>query len=81
MVQPVTGSVAINHAPSMTGCTTPRGKLWFGAGVGVLIWAIRSFGSLPDGVAFAVLTLNMMAPLIDRHTQPPVFGRKKKASP
>ena len=81
----LTGSVMLGAwfiaTDPVTGCTTPRGKLWFGAGVGVLIWAIRSFGSLPDGVAFAVLTLNMMAPLIDRHTQPPVFGCKKKATP
>mgnify|MGYP003433201888 CR=1 FL=1 len=30
------------------------------------------------GIAFAVLLINIAAPLIDMHTQPPVFGHKGK---
>ena len=62
----------------VSGCTTPRGKLIFAAGIALLTWIIRSFGAYPDGVAFAVLLMNIAAPLIDMHTQPPVFGHKGK---
>lgn len=63
----------------VTGPVTPRGKLLFGAGVGLLLWVIRSFGSFPDGMAFAILLMNIAVPLIDRYTQPPVFGHDKAA--
>jgi electron transport complex protein RnfD len=59
----------------VSGCATPRGRLLFGAGVGALTLAIRRWGGTPDGVAFAVLVMNGLAPLIDRHTKPRVFGQ------
>lgn len=59
----------------VTGCATPRGRLVFGAGVGVLTLVIRRWGAYPDGVAFAVLIMNCAAPLIDRYTRPRVFGQ------
>jgi electron transport complex protein RnfD len=43
---------------------------------GVLTYMIRVFGAYPDGVAFAVLIMNIATPFIDQYTQPPVFGRK-----
>lgn len=61
----------------VSGCTTPHGKVIFGAGTALLTWIIRSFGAYPDGVAFAVLLMNIGAPLIDMYTQPPVFGHKR----
>lgn len=63
----------------VSGCTTPRGKLIFGAGAGLLAYIIRVFGGYPDGVAFAVLLMNLCAPVIDLLTQPPIFGMKDKA--
>lgn len=60
----------------VSGCTTPRGKLIFGLSAGVLAYLIRVFGGYPDGVAFAVLLLNLCVPLIDLYTQPPIFGMK-----
>ena len=62
----------------VSGATTPRGKLIFAAGVALLTWIIRTFGAYPDGIAFAVLLMNIAAPLIDMNTQPPVFGHKRK---
>ena len=62
----------------VSGSTTPRGKLIFGFAAGTLAYIIRVFGGYPDGVAFAVLLLNICAPLIDLYTQPPIFGMKKK---
>ena len=61
----------------VTGCTTPRGKLIFGFAAGALAYLIRVFGGYPDGVAFAVLLLNICVPVIDLYTQPPIFGMKK----
>ncbi len=60
----------------VSGATTPRGKLIFAAGVGVLAYLIRSFGAFPEGIAFAVLLMNMCVPLIDMKTQPRVFGHR-----
>ena len=62
----------------VSGCTTPRGKLFFAAGIALLTWVIRTFGAYPDGIAFAVLLMNIAAPLIDMNTQPPVFCHKHR---
>ena len=61
----------------VSGPTTPCGKLVFAAGVGILTYLIRVYGGYPDGVAFAVLIMNICVPLIDAHTQPRVFGHEK----
>lgn len=58
--------------------TTPTGRLIYGAGIGVLTYVIRAWGGYPDGVAFAVLLMNMAAPTIDYYTQPRVFGQGKR---
>lgn len=63
----------------VSGCTTPRGKLIFGMAAGLLAYIIRVFGGYPDGVAFAVLLLNLCAPVIDLLTQPVIFGMKNKS--
>lgn len=60
----------------VSAATTPKGKMIFAAGAALLTFVIRVFGGYPDGVAFAVLFMNMCVPLIDTYTQPPVFGRK-----
>ena len=60
----------------VSGCASPRGRLIFGAGVGILTLVIRRWGAYPDGVAFAVLLMNLAAPLIDRYTRPRVFGHQ-----
>jgi electron transport complex protein RnfD len=52
-----------------------RGRLIFGAGVGLLTYTIRTWGGYPDGVAFAVLLMNAAVPLIDRYTRPRIYGR------
>lgn len=54
-----------------------RGRLIFGAGVGILVYLIRVNGNYPDAVAFGVLLLNFAAPFIDQYTQPQVYGTKK----
>ena len=59
----------------VSGSTTPKGRLIYGFLMGVLVVVIRVFGGYPDGVAFAVLLMNMIVPLIDYYTQPKVFGK------
>ena len=54
--------------------TTPRGRWIYGAGIGALVYIIRSWGGYPDGIAFAVVLMNICAPLIDYYTQPKVYG-------
>jgi electron transport complex protein RnfD len=58
----------------VSAATTPRGRLIYGALIGFWVFAIRAFGGYPDGVAFAVLLLNLAAPTIDHYTRPRVFG-------
>lgn len=58
----------------VSAATTERGRLIFGAGVGLLTYAIRTWGGYPDGIAFAVLLMNAAVPLIDRYSQPRIYG-------
>ncbi len=58
--------------------TTATGRLIYAAGIGVLTFIIRTWGGYPDGIAFAVLLMNMAVPTIDYYTQPRVFGAPGK---
>jgi electron transport complex protein RnfD len=58
----------------VSAASSERGRLIYGAGIGMLTYVIRTWGSFPDGVAFAVLLMNMTVPLIDRYTRPTVYG-------
>lgn len=61
----------------VTASTTPRGRIIYGAGIGILTWIIRSWGGFPDGIAFAVLLMNMAVPTIDYYTRPRVYGEAR----
>ena len=52
-------------------------QLVFGAGVGLLTWIIRTWGGYPEGMAFAVLLMNALAPVIDRFCKPRILGRQR----
>ncbi|MDH5472695.1 MAG: electron transport complex subunit RsxD [Gammaproteobacteria bacterium] len=58
----------------VTASTTPKGRWLFGMGVGILIFIIRTWGGYPDGIAFAVLLMNLAAPLLDYYTMPRAYG-------
>ncbi len=58
----------------VSAATSTRGRLIYGAGIGFLIYAVRRWGSYADGVAFAVLIMNMAVPAIDVLTKPRIVG-------
>jgi electron transport complex protein RnfD len=58
----------------VTASTTPKGRWIYGASVGALVFIIRNWGGYPDGIAFAVVLMNITTPLIDYYTQPRVYG-------
>ncbi|WP_394131101.1 electron transport complex subunit RsxD [Shewanella maritima] len=60
----------------VTAATSPRGRLVFGAMIGLMIYVIRTFGGYPDAVAFAVLLANMCAPFIDHYIRPRSYGHR-----
>ncbi|MFT5501774.1 MAG: electron transport complex protein RnfD [Woeseiaceae bacterium] len=62
----------------VSAATSPRGRLIYGFGIGLLIYAIREWGSYADGVAFAVLLMNMATPAIDYLTIPRIVGHARK---
>ncbi len=65
----------------VTSPSTPRGQLLFGAGCGALVYAIRTWGGYPEGVAFAVLLMNAATPLIDHYLRPRIYGRDRNGRP
>lgn len=60
----------------VSGAISPKGRLWFAIGVGVLTYLIRTYGQYPDAIAFAVLLMNFAAPMIDHYTRPRIMGRE-----
>ncbi len=64
----------------VTSPVTANGKLIFGLGCGVITMLIRLFGTMPEGVTFAILLMNGLTPLIDNMTLPKKFGEVKKSA-
>ncbi len=57
--------------------TTPitlSGKAIFAVGCGIITFVIRRFGSLPEGVSYSILLMNILTPHIDRLTMRKPFG-------
>lgn len=65
----------------VTSPNAPRGQLIFGFGCGVLTYVIRTWAGYPEGVAFAVLLMNSLTPIIDNYFKPRVYGRDRKGNP
>ncbi|MCW8836905.1 MAG: RnfABCDGE type electron transport complex subunit D [Rhodospirillales bacterium] len=65
----------------VTSPVTKKGQLIFGAGCGVLVFVIRTWTVYPEGVAFAVLLMNGVTPLIDHYVRPRIYGRNRKGKP
>ncbi|MBW8458729.1 MAG: RnfABCDGE type electron transport complex subunit D [Thiobacillus sp.] len=65
----------------VTSPNTALGQLLFGLGCGLLTYVIRTWGSYPEGVAFAVMLMNAATPLIDRNIKPRIYGRTRQGAP
>lgn len=65
----------------VTSPNTGTGQVVFGLGVGFLTWVIRTWGGYPEGMAFAVLLMNSLTPVIDRFIKPRILGRDRKGNP
>ena len=53
---------------------TPKGQIIMALGCGLLTTLIRIFGGYPEGVSYSILIMNLCVPLIDRFTEPKIFG-------
>lgn len=65
----------------VTSPTTDLGKLIFGLGLGMITCAIRFYGSMSEGVSFAILIMNLLVPYIDpltRQTKLGIAPKKKE---
>lgn len=58
--------------------TTPRGRWFYAAGIAILTYVIRTWGGYPDGIAFAVVIMNMAVPIIDYTMRPKTYGTQRK---
>lgn len=57
---------------------TPKGQVIFAVGAGLLTYLIRTFGGSPEGVSYSILIMNCCVPLIERFTEPTIFGALPK---
>lgn len=62
----------------VTSPNTALGQFIFGLSCGLLTWIIRTWGGYPEGVAFAVLLMNAVTPIIDQYVRPRIYGRDRK---
>lgn len=60
-----------------TSSMSKKGKFVFGVGCGLLTSVIRLYGSLPEGVSYSILLMNIACPLIEKACRPGYFGQKK----
>lgn len=60
----------------VTSPMTKLGKIVFGIGCGLITMLIRIFASLPEGVSYSILIMNLLVPLIDRFAVTHPFGAK-----
>jgi electron transport complex protein RnfD len=61
----------------VSGARTALARLLFGVGVGLLTYLIRTWGGYPDGVAFAVLLMNLCVPALERFA----YDRQPQVNP
>lgn len=54
------------------------GKVVFAFGCGMLTILIRQYASLPEGVSYAIVVMNIIVPLIERYIKPRAFGKERK---
>jgi len=85
MVHLLTGSAMLGAfyiaTDPVTSPTSPKGQIFFGVSLGILIYVIRTWGQYPEGMSFAILLMNAITPLINRYLRPRIFGRTVRGEP
>ena len=85
MVHLFTGSAMLGAffiaTDPVTSPTSPKGQLFFGVVLGMLIYVIRTWAQYPEGMSFAILLMNAVTPLINRYMRPRIFGRTVRGDP
>ena len=56
---------------------TPKGQIVFAFGCGLLTAVIRLWGGYPEGVSYSILLMNLLVPIIEKHTRDRIFGKAK----
>ncbi len=64
----------------VTSPITPAGKILFGIFLGILTGIFRVYGGSAEGVSYAIITGNILVPLIEKVTLPKSFGKGGKAN-
>ncbi len=64
----------------VSAAASPKGRLIYGFGIGLITFLIRSYGAYADGIAFGILLMNMAVPFIDRVTKTRIVGHSRAAS-
>ena len=64
----------------VTSAVSNKGRMIYGALIGVLLYLIRVWGNYPDAIAFSVLLMNFAAPLLDYYTKPRTYGHANNKS-
>ena len=62
----------------VTSPMTPKGMIIYGVGIGLITMVIRQWGAYPEGMSFAILLMNAVAPLINKYVKPRRFGMASK---
>ena len=57
---------------------TVKGKIVFGLGLGIITMMIRVFGTMAEGVSYAILLMNLFVPYINQLTRQKPLGAPKK---
>ncbi len=57
---------------------TKVGMIIFGVAIGFTGALFRVFGRVPEGIAFAIIIVNVFGPMINRFTQPRRFGARRR---
>ena len=52
-------------------------QIVYAIGIGVIVVIIRKFGAYPEGVTYAILLMNIAAPLLDRVMPQKIYGCRK----
>ena len=53
------------------------GRVVFAFGCGLITMVIREFGSLPEGVSYSIILMNILTPLLERAIKPRAFGAQR----